>query len=124
MKKIIAALALSLLSLSAWADAPAAAPADAEKGEKAIALMEKMADIVGAKDVKCDTRAENLSKFMDDNAAALKQSKEEGSKMTPEQKRAFMEKYSARFKAATAKLQAGFMECKDNPKFVEVMKKK
>jgi hypothetical protein len=117
----LAALTFSLLSYSPRARAEAT---NEEKGEKVMVMMEKMADIVAKKEDSCDKRGDNLSKFMDDNAAALKQSKEDSAKLTPEQKKAFMEKYAARFKAAQEKMMAGFTECKDSKKFKEAIQKK
>jgi hypothetical protein len=125
MKKIFSASALALMIAFGGAAARAEAPAtpDAGFGEKVIALLEKMADLIDANKADCPKMGDALNKFMADNGPTLKEMQEKGKGMTKEQKEAWATKYKARLEAASNKMMTGIQACQKDAKVLDALKK-
>jgi len=114
MKKILGlAFALSLALPSGRAHAAMTAE---QAGDKAIVLLEAMADIIDKDQDNCDKMAVDLNKYQDDNAALIKELGEAKAKRTPADKKAWQDKYKARLEAAQGKMMAGGQKCEKNEK--------
>ncbi len=121
MKKILGfALVLPLCTLAA---PRAHAMTQEEAGEKAVGLIEGIADIMDKDKDDCDKMAGDLTKFEDDNAATIKQLNEMKAKRTDADRKAWKEKYGARLKAAEQKMMNGGMKCGKNEKVRAAMEK-
>jgi hypothetical protein len=106
------ALALSLLTLPRFARAET----PEEVGEQIMSAMENMATIIDKDKANCDGMAADVSDFADKNAPLFAKGKELEAKATPEQKKAWKEKYAGRAKAIGQKMQPGIMACAKNDK--------
>jgi hypothetical protein len=106
------ALALSLLAVPQLARAET----PEEVGEQIMTAMEKMATIVDNDKASCDTMAKDISDFADQNAPLFAKGKELEAKATPEQKKAWKEKYAKRAQALGEKMRPGMMACAKNEK--------
>ncbi len=104
------ALALSLRSLPARAETPD------DMGEKAVKAMEELATIVDKDKDKCDVMGADISSFADKNGELIAKGREMSKKATPEQQKAWREKYQARAAAAGEKMKPGMMNCYKNEK--------
>ena len=107
------ALALALLALPSVArseDTPD------QTGEKIISALEEMATIVDNDKANCDKMADEISAFADKNAALFAKGKEVEAKATPEQKKAWKEKYAKRAEALGQKMMPGMKACGTNEK--------
>ena len=78
--------------------------------------MEEMAGIIDKDKANCDGMGDDLSAFADKNAPLFAKGKEMEAKATPEQKKAWKEKYQKRAEAAGEKMKAGMMACYKNEK--------
>src|SRR5262245_62408656 len=107
---------LATLTLLAFAALGTAACNMGDPAEQGVALMEKMADIFEKNQADCDKLGTELSAFVKDHESDFKKLKEYGDKQTPEQKKAFDEKYKTRMQAAVTKMLGGAMKCGSNPK--------
>ena len=85
--------------------------ADAERG---IAFMEEMAAIIDDNKTDCDRMGAELGRLMDENDDFIHHIRELDKDMTPEQKRAFDEKYKPRMEGVVQKMMGGLIACKDN----------
>lgn len=101
----------------------AALPAgvDPELGEKMVELMEKMAGIVDANKDNCEKMATAVTAFVASNEDLLKKAKEAESKLSPEQKQAFMMKHAAHVQGAALKMAAGMGACQNNEAIMKAM---
>ena len=115
MKKITVTVLLALVVLGT-------AACGGDPAEQGVQLMEKMADIFEKNQADCDKLGNELSAFIKDHDADFKKLKEYGDKQTPEQKKAFDEKYKTRVQAAVTKMMGGAIKCGNNPKVTEAMK--
>ncbi len=123
MKKLFVFLVLAFAFLVA---APRLAVADANMdrlAERAVALVERMANIIDADKSNCDKMGADLNKFADDTAAERAELKSYKDRLTPEQKAAFKAKYGERLKAAAAKIMGGMLPCATNEKVRAAMAK-
>lgn len=89
--------------------------------EKAVKLMEEMANIVDSNKEDCDKMGAALTTFVDANADTIKGMKDMKSSKDEEKK--LEEKYGDRIKAATGKMMGGMMKCATNEKVAGAMKK-
>jgi uncharacterized protein YdiU (UPF0061 family) len=87
-----------------------------EAGEKAMGLMERMAELVDKNKEDCDKMAVELNKFRKNNEALLKELKAMDDKRTDAEKDAWNKKYAARLKVASDKTMGGAMKCQKNEK--------
>ncbi len=115
MKKLCG-LGLTLVLLCLPAASAHAAMSKAEAAEKAIGLIEKMADIIHKDMNDCDKMAADLNKFLDDNAALIKELNGMKDQVTEAERKEQQQKYATRIKAATEKMQAGGQKCGSNEK--------
>ncbi len=99
------------------------ADASADQAEKAVVLMEQLANVVDANKANCDAMGDKLAAWADANGTQLKQLKQAGKTLTAEQKKAFSAKYDDRMKAVGAKMMPGLQKCQANPKVTATMKK-
>jgi hypothetical protein len=99
------------------------ADATSDQAEKAVVLMEQVANVIDANKANCDVMGDKLAAWGDANAAQLKQMKESGKTLTAEQKKAFSAKYDARMKAVGEKMMPGLQKCSANTKVTSTMKK-
>lgn len=95
----------------------------AEQAEKAVVLMEQLANVVDANKANCDVMGDKLAAWADANGAQLKQLKEADKALTAEQKKAFSAKYEERMKAVVTKMMPGVQKCQANPKVTATMKR-
>jgi predicted negative regulator of RcsB-dependent stress response len=112
-----------LLALALALPARSFADSGADQAEKAVVLMEQLANVVDANKANCDAMADKLGAWKDSNGAQLKQLKEAGKTLTAEQKKAFAAKYDDRMKAVGAKMMPGLQKCRSNAKVTATMKK-
>ena len=89
--------------------------------EKAVKMMEEMAEITSANKDNCDKMGDELNKFMDANADTIKSLKDK--KQSDDEKKKFEEKYGERVKTAGTKMMEGAMKCATNEKVGAAMKK-
>jgi hypothetical protein len=120
-----AILALSMTSLLA---VPSLSFADQKKdmeaaAEKAIGLMEKIADIIDKNKDACPKMGDELNAFADKNAGEFKKLKEESKKYTDADKKFFEEKFKGRMEAAIKKMGGGMSKCSKDEKVIAAMKK-
>ena len=124
MKKLRALLFLSIFSLGAFAGAAradkAAAPA-VDPAEQMMSIMEQLAGIIDGDKANCDKMGDDVSKFAADNKEKMAKLKEEGGKLTDEQKKAMRAKYGDRMQAAFTKMREGLTACHDNAKLKAAM---
>ena len=124
MKKLRSLLFVSIFSLGAFAGAAradkAAAPA-ADPGEQMMSIMEQLAGIIDTDKANCDKMGDDVGKFAADNKEKVAKLKEEGGKLTDEQKKAMRAKYGDRMQAAFSKMREGLTACHDNPKLKAAM---
>jgi hypothetical protein len=114
MKKLLGTvLALLVCSLAA---PRAHALTKEEAGEKAIGLIEGMADIIDKDKADCDKMGVDLGKFQDDNAAVIAELNKVKGERSDADKKAWKEKYGARLQAASKKMMEGGMKCEKNDK--------
>jgi hypothetical protein len=111
-----------IVALVLFPAARVAAEIDADKGEQAVVLMEKFAAIVDANKDNCDAMGNKLTAFVEDNSAQIKKLKS-GKPTTPEERRAFSEKYSDRMAAVAAKMMPGLKKCQSNAKVAAALKR-
>jgi hypothetical protein len=95
----------------------------AADGERAVVMMEQLATLIDSNKDNCDAMGATLNAYIDKNAAELARLKAAGKTQTAAQKKAFMDKYAARFKAVADKMMPGLQKCKDNAKVTGAMKK-
>ena len=123
MKKLIALLVLGL-AFSVGSPRLAVADAGTDKiAERAVLLIESMANIVDANKTNCDKMGVSLDKFADATAAERAELKSYKDKLTEEQKRAYVKKYGARLQAAAGKIMGGMQTCGTNAKVKAAMTK-
>jgi hypothetical protein len=106
------ALALSLLAL------PGLGRAETMEnlGEQLVKAVEDMASIIAKDKDNCDVMASDLSDFADKNAPLFAKAKEAEKTATPDQKKAWKEKYQGRMTAAMEKAKPGMMACSKSEK--------
>ena len=107
------ALALSLLALPGRVRAEESVE---KVGEELVAAMEEMATIVDKDKANCDTMAGDLSGFADKNAPLFQKAKGMKDKSTPDQQKAWKEKYQQRMSAVMQKMMPGLQACGKNDK--------
>ncbi|HLU68500.1 MAG TPA: hypothetical protein VKZ63_19580 [Kofleriaceae bacterium] len=106
------------------AEQPAAgAAADPELEERGVAFMVKMADIMDANKADCDKMAAELNRFLDSQKGLMAEMKAYGEKQTPEQKKAFSDKYKSETDAVMAKMTPAIEACQDSKALQEAMGK-
>ena len=118
MKRFIIALSLALVVGLGGGHARADSV-----GDRAVALVEKMATIVDDNKSNCDAMGDKLSAFFTANAATFKEMKDMEKSMSKEQKDAWAAKYKDRLAAAIQKMTGGLQACMTNPKVMDALKK-
>ncbi len=108
--------ALRVLALSALPALSLPAFASANPGADYVALLEKMADLATADKGNCDRMAADLEAFLKAHKAEIEADREAGQKQTPEEKKAFREKYGPRLMAAQMKLRQAIGPCAQDPR--------
>jgi hypothetical protein len=105
------AVLVSLVALTASADERVDMLA-----EKTMALVETMANVIDRDKADCDKMGTDLNALLDANAGLIREAEAAHKKLSPEQRRVFLDKYRARVQAATAKMQGGITRCASNAK--------
>lgn len=90
--------------------------------EKAIGMMEEMADIIDKNKSDCDKAAAELTKWKEANGAEMKKMAEKDKGKSKEDQAKLMEKYKDRIEAALKKTMDGTMKCMSNEKFAKAAK--
>ncbi len=93
-------------------------------GERVVAYLEEMADLMESTKDDCDLMAEKLTKFSKTKGKELKKLEarfKEKSKDPAEQKD-FEAKYGKRMEEATKRMVGGAMKCMNNEKVMKAMK--
>jgi len=113
MKKLVLLAAFVVFASIA---SPRAMAAESNIAEQAVALFEKLANIIDADKADCDKMGNDVSRFADENAALLAAIRAHREKLTPEQKKELEKKYGDRMRAAVQKMMPGIMACSKNDK--------
>lgn len=117
MKRVIALLAAVLAVSPCFAQKGAVPGASStDTGDKYVALMEQMANIIDADKANCDKMGADLDAWLSKNSAEIERMHDIGQRQTPEQRAEFRKKYGARLGAAETKMRPGLMNCSQNAK--------
>ena len=121
--KIAFAFAALLLLVPARSSHADAAADNAKLMEKAMAVMEDMANIIDANKDACDPMGDKLNVYVDKQAPFFKQLKDATKNLTADQKKALTDKYSDRMGKAVKKMTPGMTNCQKNAKVTAAMAK-
>ena len=100
------------------------AAADGDNAEeRAITMMEDMADLVQETQNNCDEMGDRLNKFMDHHRQTIIDIKAFSERQTAGEKKASEEKYKHRAAAAGKKMMGGVMKCMTNERVKAAMGK-
>jgi hypothetical protein len=121
MKKLRSLLFLSVFAFGGAARADKAEAPAGDPGEQMMTIIEQLASIIDGDKANCDKMGDDVSKFATDNKDKMAKLKEEGGKLSDEQKKAMRDKYNDRMMAAMKKMGPGMSACHDNAKLKAAM---
>lgn len=88
----------------------------ADTVEKAVQILERIANAVDANQNDCNAMGDKLTVIVDQNAAFLAQAKARSEQLTPRARNAIEARFRDRILAAISKMRPGMMKCGSNPK--------
>lgn len=122
MKKLIASLMVGATLVGAVATPRTAVASPNEAmAERAVAIMESAATLVERDKAACDKMGDDLSGFVSGKLDEIQKLKAWGMGLPAPERRALMEKYKPRVRAAVSTLRRDIEPCADNAKVRSVL---
>jgi len=117
MRRILFALALSIVAFAP----PARADAASDLAAKVVVVLERAATVAVMNRSDCDAMGDKLTKMLDDNETLFQRAREANEKLTDAQRDALRARYGARTQAAMQKLIGPVMACRTNAKVAALL---